>query len=160
MATRPHFEDIAEFAQAFTADDTVRDAQCGGDGPHYRYYIVPVEDTDHLVIAPWRGGRCYEIADLIDETHPTHVAVKRTAEARTRRRTRSRAVTSIPTRDDVLDAVARIEPATVMQVVDALRAPWDQRTNVRNRLYELVDDGALICDDERPMRFALSMAVQ
>lgn len=62
------------------------------------------------------------------------------------------------TLDDVLDAVGRCEPATVTDVLTALALPWSARGTVRNRLYELEDQRLVICDDERPMRFALNGA--
>lgn len=57
---------------------------------------------------------------------------------------------------DVVAAVARCEPATVMEVLAELGGPWEDRGTVRNRLYELVELGLLIDDEARPLRFAIN----
>lgn len=57
---------------------------------------------------------------------------------------------------DVLEAVSFDEARTVMDVARVLAGEhaWLLRTNVRNRLYILVHNGDVICDDGRPMKFA------
>lgn len=51
--------------------------------------------------------------------------------------------------------VAFDEARTAMEVAAAAFGPnaWDQRQNVRNDLYSLCEQGVVICDEERPMRF-------
>lgn len=63
---------------------------------------------------------------------------------------------TLPTSDDVVAAVETCEPATVMDVLRALDAPWEQRGTVRNRLDDLAAGGVLITDEERPRRYALN----
>lgn len=58
---------------------------------------------------------------------------------------------------EVLDAVSYDEARTVSEVarlasVDG-REAWRNRSNVRNRLYELEAQGLVICDEERPSRW-------
>lgn len=51
--------------------------------------------------------------------------------------------------------VAYDEARTAMQVAEHAFGTdaWAQRQNVRNDLYSLCDQGVVICDEERPMRF-------
>jgi predicted ArsR family transcriptional regulator len=58
--------------------------------------------------------------------------------------------------DDVLAAVQRVQPATVREVLNQLGVEWSQRGTVRNRLYDLVDQGLVVTDYNRPARFARS----
>ena len=62
----------------------------------------------------------------------------------------------LPTPEDVVTAVEEYEPATVMEVLEALGLPWEKRGTVRNRLVALVESGALISDEGRPERFAIN----
>lgn len=62
----------------------------------------------------------------------------------------------LPTHDDVYAAVTAAEPATVTDVARHLDAPWEQRTTVRNRLLDLEAAGRIICDEGRPVRFAIN----
>lgn len=66
----------------------------------------------------------------------------------------------LPTPEEVAAAVAAIEPATVMDVLAAFDGlGWAQRGTIRNRLDELVEQGELVCDDERPARYAVNQLV-
>jgi len=65
-----------------------------------------------------------------------------------------------PSRRDIIEAVRACQPATVAEVTDVACPPserWRLRGTVRNRLYELETIGAVVCDDERPMRFRLDV---
>lgn len=65
----------------------------------------------------------------------------------------------IPTRQSVIDAFRDEAPLTVMEVARRVYPldPWLARTNTRNRLYELVDQGDLVADKrQRPMTFRKS----
>lgn len=56
---------------------------------------------------------------------------------------------------DVVAVVREHEPCTIAEIHTALGAAWEKRGTVRNRVYMAVDQGFLICDENRPMRFAL-----
>ena len=61
----------------------------------------------------------------------------------------------IPTDDDVFAAVSSDEALTTMEIAERVcgQRSWEERTNVRNRLYDLEERGLVICDENRPMRF-------
>lgn len=60
-----------------------------------------------------------------------------------------------PTEVDVLAQVSYDEARTTQEIADlvAPRRGWEQRGNVRNRLYSLEERGLVICDEDRPMRW-------
>lgn len=59
------------------------------------------------------------------------------------------------TREAVLAVVAYDEACTVSEIAERScgRDAWAERTNVRNRLYELEAAGLVICDENRPQRW-------
>lgn len=63
---------------------------------------------------------------------------------------------SEPTHEQVLAAVALVEPATVMEVLRILNLDWGKRGTVRNRLEDLRTAGDVIGDERHPERFAIN----
>lgn len=51
------------------------------------------------------------------------------------------------------------QPVTASELLYTMPdVPWAARGTLRNRLYALVDCGVVLCDEGRPMRFAVREA--